>query len=421
MIVCAPSGIVDIKKPKQGISHIADAGFETVLLDLALGCPLAELENLGKKRTEDKISDSFGALRHPEKLFEVMAPFLEQCRKSRMQMPAAYAPSLPGNTKCADLNEQLKRLAEESIKICGAVGSRYLVVRPILAGITKSDLWQHNREFYLSLAPLAREHNVQILLENQCKDYNGHMLRGVCADPYQAVDWVDQLNEGAGEIRFGFCMDVGVCSLCGQNMYHFALALEERLRAVILRDCDGNHESALVPFTSADKRQARTDWLNFIRGLRQINFQGELIMDVKDTVSAFPLFLRPEVLKLTKSVADYFKWQVELEQVLGKYPARVLFGAGNMCRNYMKCYGEKYPPLFACDNDRSTWDTDFCGLKVKNPEALKELPEDCAIFICNIYYKEIREQLQGMGIKNPIEYFNDEYMPSFYFDRLEMK
>jgi len=26
-----------------------------------------------------------------------------------------------------------------------------------------------------------------------------------------------------------------------------------------------------------------------------------------------------------------------------------------------------------------------------------------------------------MGIKNPIEYFNDEYMPSFYFDRLEMK
>ena len=24
-----------------------------------------------------------------------------------------------------------------------------------------------------------------------------------------------------------------------------------------------------------------------------------------------------------------------------------------------------------------------------------------------------------MGIANPIEYFNDEYMPSFYFDRLE--
>ena len=24
-----------------------------------------------------------------------------------------------------------------------------------------------------------------------------------------------------------------------------------------------------------------------------------------------------------------------------------------------------------------------------------------------------------MGIQNPIEFFNDEYMPSFYFDRLD--
>ena len=26
----------------------------------------------------------------------------------------------------------------------------------------------------------------------------------------------------------------------------------------------------------------------------------------------------------------------------------------------------------------------------------------------------------NMGLQNPIEFFNDEYMPSFYFDRLEM-
>lgn len=87
----------------------------------------------------------------------------------------------------------------------------------------------------------------------------------------------------------------------------------------------------------------------------------------------------------------------------------------------MKCYGEKYPPLYTCDNDKNVWGTDFCGLTVKAPQSLKELPEDCAIFICNIYYKEIREQILEMGVKNPIEYFNDEYMPSFYLDRLEMK
>ncbi len=91
-----------------------------------------------------------------------------------------------------------------------------------------------------------------------------------------------------------------------------------------------------------------------------------------------------------------------------------------MCRNYMKCYGSEYPPLFTCDNNPKLWGTTFEGLEVKSPEELKHLPPDCGIFICNIYYREIEAQLRGMGLQN-IEYFNDEYMPSFYFDRLERK
>ena len=91
-----------------------------------------------------------------------------------------------------------------------------------------------------------------------------------------------------------------------------------------------------------------------------------------------------------------------------------------MCRNYMKNYGEKYPPLFTCDNDSRLWGSTFCGLEVKSPHALKEVPEDCGIFICNIYYREIEEQLRKMGIEKNVEYFNDEYMPSFYFDRVDI-
>ena len=108
-----------------------------------------------------------------------------------------------------------------------------------------------------------------------------------------------------------------------------------------------------------------------------------------------------------------------MKNVLKKYDKRVLFGAGNMCRNYMKCYGEEFPPLFTCDNNKARWGEQFEGLEIKPPECLKELPPDCAIFICNIYYKEIEQQLRETGVSNPIEYFNDEYMPSYYFDRLE--
>lgn len=64
--------------------------------------------------------------------------------------------------------------------------------------------------------------------------------------------------------------------------------------------------------------------------------------------------------------------------------------------------------------------TTFEGLKVKPPEALKSISEDCCVVICNIFYREIERQLHEMGITN-IGYFNDEYMPSFYFDRLDLK
>ena len=90
-----------------------------------------------------------------------------------------------------------------------------------------------------------------------------------------------------------------------------------------------------------------------------------------------------------------------------------------MCRNYMKCYGKAYPPLYTCDNDEKKWGTKFCGLVIQSPECLRELTEDTVILICNVYYREIERQLRNMGIANPIEYFNDEYMPSFHFDRVE--
>ena len=91
-----------------------------------------------------------------------------------------------------------------------------------------------------------------------------------------------------------------------------------------------------------------------------------------------------------------------MKNVLKRYSKRVLFGAGNMCRNFMKCYGEEFPPLFTCDNNEARWGEQFEGLEIRPPESLKELPSDCAIFICNIYYKEVERKFREMGISNLI-------------------
>lgn len=432
-VICAPSGIVDTDRPGQGIQDMAKAGFESMLLDLALCCSPADLESMDKsfggqgRQNEAMASGELPGLqrragnalrRSQEKLLQNHGKLLQGSREARLAAPIALAPHLKRDTKRTDAKELLAGLALESIRICGEAGGNYLIVCPLPAETAAEKSWEENKAFYLGLADAARENGVTLLLENQCLDRNGHLVRGACAEAEEAVSWVDSLNRAAGEERFGFCMNAGTYSLCGQSMREIAVRLGNRVKAVILRDCNGQQESSMLPFTSVYGGQPKTDWLGLIRGLREICFDGELVLDLSDTAAVFSPMLRPQLLMLAKAVAEYFKWQIGIENALKRHGSIVLFGAGNMCRNYMKCYGEKYPPLFACDNNPALWGTMFCGLEVKAPESLADLPEDCAVFICNIYYREIEGQLRNMGIANPIEFFNDEYMPSFYFDRL---
>lgn len=95
---------------------------------------------------------------------------LEQCRERKVRYTAVRAPYLRWDTKRSDSVQRGWRSVLKSMtyRFCG---------------------------------------------EPQCRDFNGHLLRGLCADSGQAVQWIDALNEAAGEERFGFCMDVGVCNI----------------------------------------------------------------------------------------------------------------------------------------------------------------------------------------------------------------
>ena len=469
-ILYSPTGIVDFRHPAQGLADMSHAGLKTIALDLGMCCSGYDLNSYGKPKKpyrpvpnpRSNASDMVSLLRTPEAMLQNLQPLLAQCRGHGLSVQLLRVPRLPWDSMRGDLNPLLEEIAHSAIQFCGRIGCRYLIVPPLFAGLVKGTEWQVNRAYYFRLAGTARKHGVTLLLQNQCRSHNGHLLRGICSDGAEAAAWIDMLNTDAARQDnllhaqipaqnhssraeapaqshssraeapaqdhsqprsdspvFAFCLDTGICTLCGQDMQAFVSALGRRLQAVILRDCGRQQESSLLPFTSAFQGQPGTDWLSLIRGLRSMDFGGSLVLDFADTAAAFSPLLRPQLLPLAKSAAEYFKWQIELESLLKKYESIVLFGAGNMCRNYMKCYGSQYPPLFTCDNNPAVWGTTICGLEIKPPEALKELPDSYGIFICNIYYREIETQLRKMGIKN-IEFFNDEYMPSFHFDRLEM-
>lgn len=407
-IICSIKGIINVERPMQGLHDICNANFHNFF------CDMSDFE-LHNRKTADGIIYKF--------IVKEMEDFLSKICDYRQNISVVRTPYMGLN-----INEY-RTMIIESIKKGLESDWKYLIVQPFYTD-DKADPFDFNLDFLIEIASYFVESNLSILLENQCKNVNGHYVRGFCSDEVEAVNFIDKLNNLAEEKYgqrivngeeipyFGFCMNTGTCNLCGQNMYDFVVTLGSRIKAVILRDCNGNQDTSMLPFTCVNDNTSETDWLNLIRGLRKIRFDGELIMDFSDTAAAFSPILKPQLLVLAKSIADYFKWQIEIESLLDKYPSRVLFGAGNMCRNYMKNYGEKYPPLFTCDNNKKIWGQTFEGLEIKNPECLKDVPSDTAIFICNVFYREIEEQLRGMGLKNPIEYFNDEYMPSFHYNRI---
>ena len=370
-VVCSPVGIVEHRRPRGGLEKLCKRGFSDTVLDFGM------------------FTGGFGAKKRrsdTEAHWQEWADrYVEESKRQGMQLGLAFAPHFESELKIPDSEDLEKRLAESCIQKAVQYGISTLVVRGLPGGSCAENLAK-NREYFLRLGRAAQSAKIRLLVVNSYRNMNGHLVRGFCGEPAQAVAFVDEINAALGADVLGFCLDAGVCNLTGQNMCDFATGLDARLQAVILR---------------------------------AVHFSGIAVLDFRTTLMALSGLLRPAMLSFAHELAEYLTWQVQMEESLRRYPARVLFGAGNMCRAYMKCYGEDFPPLYTCDNNPQVWGTEFCGLMVHAPEDLRSLPETCAIFICNIYYEEIEQQLRDMGLKNPIERFNDEFMPSFHFERLE--
>jgi len=399
------------KKPSMAVKDLAKVGIHDLAMDIRGVCPSEELAFRSLASKKKKI-DEILLSAEPSRLSELAADYISFCKKNEMVNSVALAPSIKAehraDKKYENADELLDELIKGSIVLAGENGCKTLIVEA-------EEVCARNFRTY---GRMAIETNLQILIKNVAGFYNGHYIRSYWSDADQLARIVDELNHEFDREVFGICFDIAEANLSTENMYDFITTLSKRIKAVIMTDNSGVFPSRQLPFTTI-KSGSNTDWLNIIRGLRTVDFDGLMIMDFADSLNAIPIQLRSNYLTFAKEMADYLLWQLSMERMIKKYDKRVLFGAGNMCRAYMKCYGEEYPPLFTCDNNESLWGTKFEGLEIKNPEGLKKLPRNCAIFICNLYYDEIASQLHAMGISNPIEYFNDEYMPSFHFTRID--
>lgn len=436
-IIFDPLGaVIKLKRPDGNIADIRNAGFSKALLDFRMVCPPESFLHMTRNRNEANAEGDIFLPDEPDRIGETVKPFLDVCRSLDMQVKGAMAPVIPPDRSNPLMNDYQRALSAASVRCAMESGCDWCIVPPLFVGIPLEKERDVNIEFYKSFLPILKEYfekhpdeEFKILLQNQCRDHSGHLVRGILSDADEAVEWLSELNEESrkllGREAFGFCLNIGHVNICGQDLDEITPVLGDYIDAIVLTDNNGSEDSELLPFSCASRgtgavaASADTDWLSVIRGLRNIHYDGPVILAMSDTLGTFPVFIRPQLLSFAKTVADFFVWQLTLEQTIAKYSHVVLFGAGNMCRSFMMDYGEKYKPLFTCDNNQSRWGEEFCGLTIESPQKLMDLPDDTGIFICNEYYTEIREQLETMGVKSSIEYFSDRYPNTLARKRLK--
>ena len=225
-----------------------------------------------------------------------------------------HAP-FPLRQKGADeVNAKMLRITKNCIDICARMGGRYLVVHPVTLAYACSKKEEHdfNMEMYQELIPMAKKCGIVICLENMFIDQKAHLTEGACSDFVEAAAWIDELNGIAGEEIFGFCFDVGHANILGKNLYQSVLALGGRLKILHIHDNDGVSDLHTMPYTFARSwNPAATDWEGFLRGLREIKYEGVINFETFRCMESFPGELHPFVLRLLAEMGRYFSAQID--------------------------------------------------------------------------------------------------------------
>ncbi len=197
----------------------------------------------------------------------------------------------------------------KSIEICGDCECPYIVVHPCFDGsarfpsLTKEQEIKLNMQFYSSLIPLLKKHNVICCLENMwSQDWKSKKIyTASCSDMTEACHYIDELNAIAGEKRFGFCLDIGHLLLLGIDPSVAMETLGERILTLHVHDNNGIDDDHTLPYLGV------CNWDRLVKGLRAIGYQGTFNYETAGFNGKFPKELVPAAVKMLGATASYLR------------------------------------------------------------------------------------------------------------------
>lgn len=211
-----------------------------------------------------------------EKIVEQFEPQIKAMKNAGLhptQAHSAFPAYVKGHPEFTDFCIEIYK---NTLKLCQYAGCPRLVIHGISRShgdntMTDKQFHELNMHLYSSLIPAAKETGVMILLENLFTSFDSrYFYAGTCADPHEAVQYIDDLNEIAGEECFGLCLDTGHLNLLSTPQRPYIDILGKRIKALHIHDNSMNKDEHLMPYAG------NIDWNEFCNGLKAVNYSGDL-------------------------------------------------------------------------------------------------------------------------------------------------
>ena len=225
------------------------------------------------------------------------------------QMHATYPVWEQGKT---EVNDYIYMALDKMFAVSEYLNCPHIVVHP-LEGATRQEEWERDVNLFESLIPLIKKRKgVKICIENIFGRRPSKTLEGRLSNAPEAVKLIDHLNAKAGGDYFGFCFDVGHSILSRRDIYQFLLDIGDRLSILHIHENNGDEDLHCLPYTCVNSsNNFICDWDGFIKGLKDINYKGDLSFETFSVMKRMPAPTHDKTYELICEIGKYFVSEIE--------------------------------------------------------------------------------------------------------------
>ena len=265
----------------------ADAGFRVLDLNTCFSVRAKQNDDLAADDWKDRIN-AVG----------------EEAAKRGLRFAQAHAPFngdlfIRGKRPDDAYIEHFRKMCLRSVEAAAMLDIPWVVVHPLTDTINTeydNEIQQKtNIEFYAEMLESARRLGVGIAFENM-GEWNREVIRrryGSATEDLIAL--VDTLGDGVG-----VCWDFGHARELYADQPRQLRKLGSRLKATHVHDNKGERDSHLIPFVGGNVK-----WETIMPVLKEIDYQGDFILETHMYMKQIPEALRPSASKLMLEFGNY--------------------------------------------------------------------------------------------------------------------